>query len=86
MSKYIRYTSTVLQITCAVFVMVARDPLNQGSAPVNPLVCETPEEKEIFHAGEVNKLQRKMVDAESLFKIPPNESGYYMWKDRISLI
>lgn len=55
--------------------MVARDPLNQGSAPVNPLVCETPEEKEIFHAGEVNKLQRRMIDAESLFKIPPNESG-----------
>ncbi|KAK3896234.1 hypothetical protein Pcinc_000089 [Petrolisthes cinctipes] len=62
------------QVTRAVFVMVARDPLNQGSAPVNPLVCETSKEKEIFHAGEVNKLQRKLIDAESLFKIPPNES------------
>ncbi|KAK8401607.1 hypothetical protein O3P69_001026 [Scylla paramamosain] len=62
------------QVTRAVFVMVARDPLNQGSAVVNPLVCETPEEKRIYQAGEVNKLHRKMLQEESLFRVPPNET------------
>ncbi|KAG0696706.1 Acyl-coenzyme A thioesterase 10, mitochondrial [Chionoecetes opilio] len=62
------------QVTRAVFVMVARDPLNQGSAFVNPLVCETPEERKIYQAGEVNKLHRKLVQEESLFRVPPNES------------
>ena len=58
--------------------MVARDPLNQGSAIVNPLVYETPEEQKIYQAGEVNKLHRKLIQEESLFRVPPNESG--MWQ------
>ncbi|XP_042867568.1 acyl-coenzyme A thioesterase 9, mitochondrial-like isoform X2 [Penaeus japonicus] len=62
------------QVTRAVFVMVARDPLNQGSAVVNPLVPETAEEKRLFHAGEVNKLHRKVIQQESLFRVPPNET------------
>ncbi|XP_069993606.1 acyl-coenzyme A thioesterase 9, mitochondrial [Penaeus vannamei] len=62
------------QVTRAVFVMVARDPLNQGSALVNPLVPETPEEKRIFQAGEINKLHRRVIQQESLFRVPPNES------------
>lgn len=63
------------QVTRAVFVMVARDPLNQGSALVNPLVPETAEEKRIFQAGEINKLHRKVIQQESLFRVPPNETG-----------
>ncbi|XP_047482687.1 acyl-coenzyme A thioesterase 9, mitochondrial-like isoform X2 [Penaeus chinensis] len=62
------------QVTRAVFVMVARDPLNQGSALVNPLVPETAEEKRIFQAGEINKLHRKVIQQESLFRVPPNET------------
>lgn len=62
------------QVTHAVFVMVARDPLNQGSAIVNPLVPETAEEKKIFQAGEVHKLHRQHVKEESLFRVPPNET------------
>ncbi|XP_042228447.1 acyl-coenzyme A thioesterase 9, mitochondrial-like isoform X2 [Homarus americanus] len=62
------------KITRAVFVMVARDPLNQGSVPVNPLVCETPEERKILQRGDISKLHRKVVQEESLFRVPPNES------------
>ncbi|XP_050699607.1 acyl-coenzyme A thioesterase 9, mitochondrial-like isoform X1 [Eriocheir sinensis] len=69
-----RVDHTWRQVTRAVFVMVARDPLNQGSAIVNPLVCETPEEQKIFQAGEVNKLHRKVLQEESLFRVPPNET------------
>lgn len=42
---------------------------------VNPLVCETSEERKIYQAGEVNKLHRKLLQEESLFRVPPNESG-----------
>ncbi|XP_071514501.1 acyl-coenzyme A thioesterase 9, mitochondrial-like isoform X1 [Panulirus ornatus] len=62
------------QVTQAVFVLVARDHLNQGSAIINPLVCETSEERKIYHAGEVNKLHRKLIQEESLFRVPPNET------------
>ncbi|KAB7504898.1 Acyl-coenzyme A thioesterase 9, mitochondrial, partial [Armadillidium nasatum] len=62
------------QVTRAVFVMVARDPLNQGSAVINPLVCDTEEEKRIFHQGEVSKLSRKLIQEESLFVSPPNDT------------
>ncbi|KAL7638496.1 UNVERIFIED_CONTAM: hypothetical protein RMT77_011066 [Armadillidium vulgare] len=62
------------QVTRAVFVMVARDPLNQGSAVINPLVCDSEEEKRIFHQGEVSKLSRKLIQEESLFVSPPNDT------------
>lgn len=41
-----------LTVTKARFVMVARDPLNKGSAVVNPLLLETDEEKLLFQKGE----------------------------------
>lgn len=49
--------------------------MNQGSAIVNPLVCETPEEQKTFQSGDINKLHRKMLQEECLFRVPPNESG-----------
>ena len=55
--------------------MVARDPLNQGAAIVNPLVPHTEDEKQIFQQGVLNKLSRKLVQDESLFLQPPNETG-----------
>nr|XP_053642235.1 acyl-coenzyme A thioesterase 9, mitochondrial-like isoform X2 [Cherax quadricarinatus]XP_053642236.1 acyl-coenzyme A thioesterase 9, mitochondrial-like isoform X2 [Cherax quadricarinatus] len=62
------------QVTRAVFVMVARDPLNQGSALVNKLTCETPQEQKLYQAGEINKFHRKHIQEVSLFKVPPNET------------
>lgn len=61
------------RVTEASFVMVARDPLNRGSAVLNPLTLETPEEKKLFEQGERNKLARKSSAKDSLFKNPPSE-------------
>ncbi|XP_066973612.1 acyl-coenzyme A thioesterase 9, mitochondrial-like isoform X1 [Macrobrachium rosenbergii] len=69
------------QVTRAVFVMVARDPLNQGSAIVNPLVPETAEERKLYQAGEIHKLHRQQVKEESLFRVPPNETEKTMIYD-----
>lgn len=55
------------------FVMVARDPLNRGSAFVNPVLLETPVEKAMFEEGEVNNQRRKQLASESLLKLPPTE-------------
>ena len=40
------------KLTMAVFVFVARDPLNQGSAMINPLTWDTEEEKAFIEKGE----------------------------------
>jgi acyl-CoA hydrolase len=39
------------QLTMAVFVFVARDPLNKGSAMINPLTWDTAEEKAFIEKG-----------------------------------
>ena len=44
-----------VKITDAVFVLVARDPLNRGAAFINPLELVTEEEIELFNNGEANK-------------------------------
>jgi acyl-coenzyme A thioesterase 9 len=44
-----------VKFTEARFLMVARDPLNRGSAFINPLQVETEEEKELFEKGSINK-------------------------------
>ncbi|CAL4097130.1 unnamed protein product, partial [Meganyctiphanes norvegica] len=66
--------NTWKEVTKAVFVLVARDPLNQGPAIVNSLVCETVEDKRIYHQGEINKLHRKHFAKEGLFQAPPSET------------
>ena len=39
-------------VTRARFVMVSRNPMNTGSAIINPLAIETEEEKALFRKGE----------------------------------
>ena len=44
-----------VKITQALFVLVARDPLNRGAAFINPLELGTDEERALFQQGEENK-------------------------------
>jgi len=39
-------------------VLVSRDPLNVGSAFVNPLIAETKKEKEFLEKGNLSKQER----------------------------
>ena len=55
--------------------MVARNPVTQKSAIINPLICQTDHEKVIFQDGTINKMSRQLLQQESLFKAPPNETG-----------
>lgn len=61
-----------VKITEALFVLVARDPLNRGAAFLNPLELENDEEKELFKKGEENKKRRYKISQDSLFKVPPS--------------
>ena len=49
-----------VKFTEARFLMVARDPLNRGSAFINPLKVETKEETELFVKGDINKKRLKL--------------------------
>ena len=49
--------------------MVARDPLNRGSAFVAPLKPDGPEEAEVFAEGEKHKSLRQKSSKESLLKV-----------------
>lgn len=62
-----------VKITQALFVLVARDPLNRGAAFINPLELGTDEEKALFNQGEENKKRRYQISQETLFKQIPNE-------------
>ena len=54
------------------FVMVARDAASgTKSAPINPLIVTSPEEKYLFSQGEKNIALRAKADQDSLFKEPP---------------
>ena len=48
-----------IKLTEALFVLVARDPLNRGSAFINPLDLATKEEQDLFAKGEMNKKRFK---------------------------
>ncbi|XP_016070875.1 PREDICTED: acyl-coenzyme A thioesterase 9, mitochondrial isoform X2 [Miniopterus natalensis] len=61
--------SPVLEAT---FVMVARDSENKGSAFVNPLILEGPEEEALFRQGELNKGRRVAFSSMSLLKMAPS--------------
>ncbi|CAG0918136.1 unnamed protein product [Notodromas monacha] len=54
------------------FVMVARDPLNRGSAVINAMSLENDDDRLYFEKGEANVLKRKASGDESLLKSPPN--------------
>jgi len=60
------------KVTEAKFVLVARDPLNRGSAVLNPLDIVTSEEKEIYEKGIQNKVRRQAMSQDSLFRLPPS--------------
>ena len=51
----------LLKIACrcteATFVLVARDPLNRGSAFINPLEVVGEEEEKLFKLGEESKVR-----------------------------
>ena len=59
-------------------MMVARDPLNQGPAVVNRLQTTSEDEEKLFLQGELNKIARKRKQQESLFLMPPSESGRHL--------
>ncbi|XP_071955370.1 acyl-coenzyme A thioesterase 9, mitochondrial-like [Antedon mediterranea] len=56
----------------AVFLMVARDPANKGSAFVNPLKAVTPEEELILKEAETVTQKRKQQSQHSLLKVAPS--------------
>ena len=49
----------IARCTEATFVLVARDPLNRGSAFINPLEVVGEEEERLFKLGEQNKIRWK---------------------------
>lgn len=57
----------------AKFLMVARNPVTKGSAVINKLEPEGPEEKKLFMLGEENNLRRKLEGQKTLLKTPPDE-------------
>ena len=64
-------------ITKAEMVMVARDPLNTGSAVVNPLIADTPEEQQMVQAGKGGLLG--VVSPLELGKWPPGGGRRRWW-------
>ena len=48
---------TSFRCTEATFVLVARDPLNRGSAFINPLEVVGEEEEKLFKLGEESKVR-----------------------------
>ncbi|VDM38697.1 unnamed protein product [Toxocara canis] len=58
----------------ATFVMVARNPSATRSLPLAPLKITSVEEEELFERGETARKMRKMNEARSLLKFPPNEA------------
>ncbi|XP_054746318.1 acyl-coenzyme A thioesterase 9, mitochondrial-like [Anastrepha obliqua] len=61
------------KITRALFLMGARNATNTGPAPVNPIAPATEEEKQILSGGEERKKRRQMIQAQSIFKVEPND-------------
>ncbi|XP_067614173.1 acyl-coenzyme A thioesterase 9, mitochondrial-like [Eurosta solidaginis] len=61
------------KITRALFLMAARNATNTGPAPVNPIAPATEEEKQILSGGEERKKRRQVVQAQSIFKVEPND-------------
>lgn len=58
-------------ILTALFTMVARDPARNTAAPVNRLHLTAAAERQLFEAGELNRMRRMQEAARSLYKQPP---------------
>lgn len=59
-------------LTCT-FTMVALDPVTKKPTSVPKLICSTPEEEEIFKAGEAKSLAKKEILKNSLLEQEPND-------------
>ncbi|XP_067948664.1 acyl-coenzyme A thioesterase 9, mitochondrial-like [Watersipora subatra] len=57
----------------AVFLMVAKNPINNSSVLVNPLKAATEQERAILAVSESHQKQRKLMADESLLKTAPSE-------------
>ncbi|XP_011196875.2 acyl-coenzyme A thioesterase 9, mitochondrial [Zeugodacus cucurbitae] len=68
-----KYQGVYKKITRALFLMAARNATNTGAAPVNPIVPATEEEKQILSGGEARKKRRQLLQAQSIFKVEPND-------------
>lgn len=65
---------TKLTVCEARFFMVGRDAATgTKSAPINPLLIQTEEEKFLFNLAEKNVKLRRKADIDSLFKEPPSK-------------
>lgn len=73
-------------VTKARFVMVSRDPMNKGSAILNPLIAETEEEKALFRRGEGNTTLFYLVVLFSPLDGCIGRLFSYRWKIQVSRI
>ncbi|XP_002137234.2 acyl-coenzyme A thioesterase 9, mitochondrial [Drosophila pseudoobscura] len=62
-----------IDVTRALFLMVARNATNTGSAPVNPLKPADETEKAIWKEAEQRQKQRRAAHTESVLNSPPRE-------------
>ncbi|KAI1405091.1 Thioesterase/thiol ester dehydrase-isomerase [Hypoxylon fuscum] len=60
-------------LTCT-FTMVALDPITKRPANIPRLICSTPEEENIFQAGEAKALAKKKKLKTSLLETEPNDA------------
>ena len=72
-------------MTEASFVLVSRDPLNVGSAFVNPLIAETDQEKMLIQLGNENKRNR-YYNQPSMPVVPSHVSGDHNCSTKIKYI
>ncbi|XP_037946175.1 acyl-coenzyme A thioesterase 9, mitochondrial-like [Teleopsis dalmanni] len=61
------------KITRALFLFAARNATNTSSAPVNAISPASDEERNILLGGEKRKQNRQKIQAESIFKVEPND-------------
>ena len=66
-----------IKITEALFVLVARDPLNRDAAFLNPLELVTEEEKVLFKNGEENKKRYKIVYLLLIYSLISGDTKYH---------
>ncbi|KAL1902387.1 hypothetical protein Sste5346_001367 [Sporothrix stenoceras] len=61
-----------LLLTCT-FTMVALDPMTRKPTPIPRLVCETPEQEELFQAGAAKALAQRAERKTSLLEVEPDD-------------
>lgn len=70
--------NAVKKLLEAQFVVVARDPVNKGSAFINPLVPDTADEERLIKLGQANKMKRQQEAKRSLLLMAPNENERFI--------